>query len=123
MVSLSIRSPHKGGFSFPFLKDVKRRADGPQAFSEPASQILPEALLRDMYEDATFNITFGIGIPENPYFPTLSFEDFCLLSSRRPLTWKAIQARALDSYTKLAATEHPNGGSGKNSSLSIWNSR
>src|SRR5947209_16472051 len=42
-----------------------------------------------------------------PYFPTLSFQDFCALSGR-PLTWKAIQARALDSYAKLAATEnHP----------------
>src|SRR5207248_7429377 len=67
LVSLSIRSPQKGGFSFPFLKEVKRRADGPQAFSEPACLILPDALLRDMYEDANFNITFGIGIPVNPY--------------------------------------------------------
>jgi hypothetical protein len=107
-VSLSIRQPRKNGFSFPFIQEVRRNLDGPQAYTEPLSHILPPPLLRDLYENPAFDIFLGIGVPENPYFPVLSFEDFCRLSARGTPKWKDILAAVTASYTQRAADEkHP----------------
>ena len=107
-VSLAIRKPGKSGYSFPFIQEVRRKLDGPQTYTEPPSQILPPPLLQDLYENPALDIFLGIGVPENPHFPVLSFEEFCRLSARGTPRWPDILAAVAASYTRRAEEkDHP----------------
>ena len=51
-----------------------------------------------------FGFIAGIGIPENPFLPSLNFQDFCLIKEG-PLVWKHIASLLVDKYKKLSLAD------------------
>ena len=65
----------------PFVRAVRSHA-GASAALEPCSNILPDEFVADVAHHCGGNVLAGVGLPENPFFPTLDFVDF-VASSRK----------------------------------------
>lgn len=88
-------------YSYPFIKETRQRLDGPSTYSEPSSQVLPLALLQDIYENPTLMSRSVSAFRRIAFFPVLSFDDFCLLSARRTLNVIVKHAQDPDAHKSV----------------------
>jgi hypothetical protein len=67
--------------------------------------IIPKRFIRDLAENPAFNFLLGVGIPENPYLPTIDFNDFCDFNDNGPIIWKRLCAFLTEKYKKRASSD------------------
>jgi hypothetical protein len=110
LAQFSIRPPRfSSEVAYPFIKCIKSQVGLSVPLVEPKSNILPLSFIRDLAENPAFNFLLGIGIPENPYLPTLSFQEFCDFRDNGPLIWKRLSGIMAEKYKHLAAADNNKG--------------
>jgi len=106
LVQFSIRPPrYSSDTPFPCIKCVKSSIGTSVPLIEPVNNILPSSFIQDLAENPVFNFLLGIGIPENPYLPSLTFQEFCEFKDNGPLIWKRLHSVFVDKYKKLSSSE------------------
>ena len=99
-VQFSVLPRSNQDIPYPFIKSAIPLMNTPLV--EPSVNILPDSFLHDLADNSSLNILFGIGIPENNYFPTLSFRDFCEFQNIEPQNWKRLCHLVSKKYQELA---------------------
>ena len=106
LVQFSVRPPRFSSDSpYPFIKSFRVPQGVSSSLVEPNSNILPLSFIRDLYENPSFNLLLGIGVQENDFLPSLSFDEFCSLKDEGLILWKKIVDVLLVKYKKLASQE------------------
>ena len=60
--------------------------------------ILPLDLIQDLANNSSFNFLLGIGIPENPFLPTVSYQDFFTFQNSGAQTWNRLCLMSIEKY-------------------------
>ena len=61
---------------YPVIKAVRTQVGKALPLSEPTTNVLPQAFLQELSESPKFNFVCAVGVPENPFIPSLSFKDY-----------------------------------------------
>ena len=106
----SIRPPSKSskdGRAFPFPQNFESLAADVSLVSEPTFGIPPQLFLEELTKHPTFNFHIGIGLPENEFFPTLSYSSFFSLHTSNSINWTSISRYIYDKYIELEKKKNP----------------
>ena len=87
--------------SRPYIKNIKAAIGTRITYVEPLLNVLPNLFVQELADFKDFGFFAGIGIPENPFLPSLSFDDFCFLKEG-PVVWKRVADLLITKYEKLS---------------------
>ena len=106
-LAFSIRPPspqNTSGVVFPFPKDFQDAQDDEDVVEDRFGGIPPDEFLHDVANHPVFGGQIAIGLPENVFFPTLSYSDFFNIDRRHGLNWASILKCVRRKYERLAPT-------------------
>lgn len=86
----------------PFIVSIKSLSEIAPTLIEPKDSILPDLFIKDLSTNPAFNLLAGIGIPDNDYIPTISFQEFIDFKDCGPIAWKRLHDIMLNKYKKLS---------------------
>ena len=109
-LSFSVVPPspqNSSGLVYPFPKDFQEAEDDSPIVEDRFGGIPSDGFLKDVANHSVFGGQIAIGLPENEFFPTLSYSDFFNLDRGRKLKWDVILKCVKTKYERRASADPP----------------